>query len=339
MIDLTTDWVGLRLVSPLLVGASPLTDDVEALRVCVEGGAGAIIMRSLFEEQIVAEQLGAHRWIDVNVDMNAEARTFLPDSDVFGLGSGPYVGLLRQLRERIPVPVIASLNGTTPGGWIDLGRDLEQAGAAALELNLYEVATDLSETAADVEARQLSVVRSVVKSVQVPVIVKLSPFYSSLPGFARQLEQAGVRAIVMFNRFYQPDIDLEALDVSRDVRLSTNAELPLRLHACALLSGRTSLQLGVSGGVHTGDDAAKAILSGAHSMQVVSALLEQGPHRLQGIHQELQRRLSSLGYTSLAQARGILSLNRAPEPHAWERLNYARLLKGWEPRQSSRSLR
>jgi dihydroorotate dehydrogenase (fumarate) len=144
---------------------------------------------------------------------------------------------------------------------------------------------------------------------------------------------------VVFNRFYQPDIDLDALDVSRDIRLSTNAELPLRLHACALLSGRTALQLGVSGGVHSGDDAAKAILSGAHAVQVVSALLEQGPHRLQGIHQELEHRLSSLGYTSLAQARGILSLKRAPDPHAWERLNYARLLQGWAPRQSSRSLR
>jgi dihydroorotate dehydrogenase (fumarate) len=339
MIDLTTDWVGLRLSSPLLVGSSPLTDDLEALQVCVQGGAGAIVMRSLFEEQIVAEQLGAHRWIDANVDMNAEARSFLPDSDVFELGSGPYVDRLRQLRERLSVPVIASLNGTTPGGWIDLGRDLEQAGAAALELNLYEVATDLAETATDVEARQLSVVRSVVEAVRIPVIVKLSPFYSSLPGFAQQLEQAGARAIVVFNRFYQPDIDLDALDVSRDIRLSTNAELPLRLHACALLSGRTALQLGVSGGVHSGDDAAKAILSGAHAVQVVSALLEQGPHRLQGIHQELEHRLSSLGYTSLAQARGILSLKRAPDPHAWERLNYARLLQGWAPRQSSRSLR
>jgi len=234
--------------------------------------------------------------------------------------------------------VIASLNGVTPGGWTDLGRDLERAGAAALELNLYDVATDLDEDGADVEARQLSVVRSVVEAVQIPVIVKLSPFYSSLPAFARRLKQAGARAIIVFNRFYQPDVDLEALDVSRDIRLSTNAELPLRLHACALLSGRTAFELGLSGGVHSGDDAAKAILCGAHTVQVVSALLEQGPQRLREIHQELQHRLSDLGYSSLAQARGILSLNRAPDPHAWERLNYARLLKGWEPRQPSRSV-
>ncbi|WLD12836.1 dihydroorotate dehydrogenase-like protein [Planctellipticum variicoloris] len=332
MVDLATDWVGLRLSSPLLVGASPLTDDLDALHACVEGGAGAVVMRSLFEEQIVAEQLGAHRWIDSHVDMNAEARTFLPESDVFGLGSGPYVARLRKLRDALNVPVIASLNGTTVGGWIDLACDLEQAGAAAVELNLYEVITDLSETAAVVEARQLAVVQSVVDKVQIPVIVKLSPFYSSLPGFARQLEQTGARAIVLFNRFYQPDIDLEVLDVSREVRLSTSAELPLRLHACALLSGRTSLQLAVSGGVHTGDDAAKAILAGAHVAQVVSVLLERGPRVLANLRDELRHRLSRFGYKTLAEARGVLSLNRAPDPHAWERLNYARLLESWQPR-------
>jgi dihydroorotate dehydrogenase (fumarate) len=339
MVDLTTDWVGLRLSSPLIAGASPLTDDLEALHQCVEGGAGAIVMRSLFEEQIVAEQLGAHRWIDSHVDMNAEASTFLPESNVFGLGSGPYLARLRKLRDSLNVPVIASLNGTTAGGWVDLARDLEQAGAAGVELNLYEVITDMAETAAAVESRQLSVVRSVVEKVQIPVIVKLSPFYSSVPGFARQIEQVGARAVVLFNRFYQPDIDLEALGVSRDVRLSTSAELPLRLHACAILSGRTPLHVAVSGGVHSGDDAAKAILAGAHVVQVVSALLEKGAQRLAGIRDELRHRLSHLGYSSLEQARGVLSLNRAPDPHAWERLNYARLLESWQPLQPSRSIR
>lgn len=339
MVGLTTDWVGLRLASPLLVGASPLSDDLEALQACVRGGARAVVMRSLFEEQITAEQFGAHRWIDSHVDMNAEASTFLPESDVFALGSGPYEARLRKLREALPVPVIASLNGTTPGGWVDLVRDLEQAGAAAVELNLYEVVTDMSETAGTVETRQLAVVRSVVDAVKIPVIAKLSPFYSSLPGFARQLEQTGARAIVLFNRFYQPDIDLDALDVSREIRLSSSAELPLRLHACALLFGRTPLQMAVSGGVHTGDDAMKAVLAGANGVQVVSALLERGPQRLAGILDELRQRLSRLGYASLEQARGVLSLNRAPDPHAWERLNYARLLESWQNHPAKRSTR
>jgi dihydroorotate dehydrogenase (fumarate) len=291
-------------------------------------------MRSLFEEQIVGEQLGAHRWIDSHVDMNAEALTFLPESNVFGLGSEPYVARLVKLKEALGVPVIASLNGTSPGGWTELAKDLERAGAAALELNLYEVITDLAKTAADVESRQLAVVRSVVDTVHIPVMVKLSPFYSALPGFVRQIEQTGAQAVVLFNRFYQPDINLETLDVDREVRLSTNDELPLRLHACALLSGRTALSIAMSGAVHSGDDAAKAILAGAHVIQIVSALLDKGPQRLAGIHEELRHRLSRLGYTSLDQARGALSLNRAPDPHAWERLNYARLLESWRPRSA-----
>lgn len=292
-----------------------------------------------FEKQITAEQLGAHRWIDSHVDMNAEASTFLPESDVFALGSGPYVARLRKLREALPVPVIASLNGTTPSGWVDLVRDLEQADAAAVELNLYEVVTDMTETAGAVETRQLAVVRSVVDAVKIPVIAKLSPFYSSLPDIARQLEQTGARAIVLFNRFYQPDIDLDALDLSREIRLSSSAELLLRLHACALLFGRTPLQLAVSGGVYTGDDAMKAVLAGANAVQVVSALLERGPQRLAGILDELRHRLSRLGYASLEQARGVLSLNRAPDPHAWERLNYAHLLESWQNHPAKRSTR
>ncbi len=336
MTELATDWVGFRLSTPFVVGASPLTDDVGALRRCVECGAGAIVMRSLFEEQIVAEQLAAHRFIDSHVDMDAEARTFLPDSRVFGLGSAPYLAILRKLRNALDVPVIASLNGTSPGGWVDLARDLAAAGAAAIEVNLYDIATSFTESGADLESRQLVIVDSVVRTAQVPVIVKLSPFYSSLPGFIRGIEGTGARAVVLFNRFYQPDVDLDALDVSRELPFSTSAELPLRLHACALLSGRTPMQLGISGGVHSGDDAAKAILCGSHTVQVVSTLLQNGPDRLRGLNDELRTRLHRLGYHSLEEARGVLSLDRAPDPHAWERLNYARLLQSWELRQPSR---
>lgn len=338
MTELGTDWVGLRLQTPLVVAACPLTDDLEALQRCVECGAGAIVMRSLFEEQIVAEQLAIHRFIDSHVDMDAEARSFLPDSQVFGVGSAPYLASLRKLRQAFIIPIIASLNGASPGGWCDLAKDLAGAGASAIELNLYDIATSFTESGADLESRQLAVVASVVKAAEVPVIVKLSPFYSSLPAFVRGIELAGARAVVLFNRFYQPDVDLDNLDVSRELRYSTNAELPLRLHAAALLSGRTPLQIGLSGGVHSGDDAAKAILSGAHTVQIASALLEHGPDRLQTILADLQARLSRIGYRSLAEARGVLSLERAPDAHAWERLNYARLLQSWEPRPSPRRM-
>lgn len=336
MIDLSTDWVGLRLPSPLVVGASPLCKDLDALRRCVELGAGAIVMSSLFEEQIVAEQLAVHRFIDSQVDMDAEAQSFLPDSRVFSLGPAPYLSMLEKLRQAFDIPIIGSLNGTSPGGWCGLARDMASAGAAAIELNLYDVATSFTESGADLEARQLKVVSSVVAAAEVPVIVKLSPFYSSLPGFVRSIEEAGARAVVLFNRFYQPDIDLENLDVSRELRYSTNAELPLRLHAVALLSGRTSLHLGLTGGVHSGDDAAKAILSGAHTFQMASSLLRLGPDRVKVVLDELYARFHKIGYRSLTEARGVLSLERAPDPHAWERLNYARLLQSWEPSQTAR---
>lgn len=337
MIDLTTNWVGLKLRSPIVVGASPLTDDLEGLRACVRAGAGAIVMRSLFEEQIIAEQVGAFQWIDSHVDTDAEARTFLPESEVFGLGSAPYLNRLKTLREELDVPVIASLNGTTPGGWVDLARDLENGGAAALELNLYDIATSSAESGAAVEARQLTVVRSVVQAIGIPLVAKLSPFYASLPAFVDELAKAGAKGVVVFNRFYQPDIDLDALDVSRELRYSTSAELPLRLHACALLAGTSSLDLGISGGVHRGDDAAKALLAGAATVQVVSVLLEHGPDRLRVMIEELRHRLSRMGYQSVEQARGVLSLGRTPDPHAWERLNYARLLQSWQPRNPPRS--
>ena len=334
MVDLRTQWLGLDLPTPLVVGACPLTDDFDALGTCVRGGASAVVMRSLFEEQLTVEQMAAHRFLDTLADGGAEAQGFLPGSQLFELGAEPYLKKLRRLRE-LGVPIIGSLNGTTPGGWLDLARALEASGAAALELNLYEVATAFEVAGADIEARQLEVVRTVTAAVTIPVSVKLSPFYSSLPAFTRALTDAGARGVVVFNRFYQPDIDLDALDVSREVRLSTHSELPLRLHALALLSGRSPLALAASGGVLSGDDAAKAVLCGAHVVQVVSALLRHGPHRLAGIREELCSRFERLGYPSVDDARGVLSLDRAPDPRAWERLHYMQLLTGWRPRANA----
>ncbi len=330
MTDLTTQWLGLNLCSPLVVGASPLTDDLDALKACVDAGAGAVVMHSLFEEQLVAEQMAAHRFIDSRINTDAEARSFFPESDVFAMGSSSYLKRLEQLQSSLDVPVIASLNGISPGGWTQHARELEEAGASAIELNLYDLATDPSDTAITLEQRQLKVVRSVVQQVSIPVSVKLSPFYSALPSFVAGLEAAGAHGLVLFNRFYQPDMDLDELELSREVVLSTNAELPVRLHAMAMLFNRTGLEMAASGGVHTGDDAAKAILSGATVVQVVSALLAEGPSALARITDEMTQRLSAMGYTSLVEARGALSLDNAPNARTWERLNYARLLQGWQ---------
>ena len=330
MTELATRWLGLELRSPLVVGASPLTDDLDALQACVDAGAGAVVMHSLFEEQLVAEQMAAHRFIDSRINMDAEARSFFPESEVFEMGSGSYLRRLERLRTSLGVPVVASLNGISPGGWTQHARELEDAGAAAIELNLYDLATDPADTAEMLERRQLDVVRSVVEQVTIPVSVKLSPFYSALPAFVAGVEAAGARGLVLFNRFYQPDMDLDELSLSRDVVLSSSAELPLRLHGVAMLSGRTGLEMAVSGGVHSGDDAAKAILSGATAVQVVSAVLSEGAGALARITEEMNHRLSGMGYSSLAEARGVLSMENAPNAQTWERLNYARLLQGWK---------
>lgn len=334
MIDAAVDWLGLTLRSPIIVGACPLSDDLEALHACVSAGAGAVVMRSLFEEQLIAEQMAAHRFIDSRVNTDAEARSFFPESGVFSMNSQSYLARLEVLRGELDVPVIASLNGISPGGWTAHAAELEQAGASAIELNLYDVATGVTETGMSLEERQLNVVRSVVQRVKVPVSVKLSPFYSSLPAFVDTLQHTGAHGLVLFNRFYQPDIDLNALTLRRDITLSSSYELPLRLHALAVLFGNTGLDLSASGGVHYGDDAAKAILCGAKTVQVVSAILRNGPEAIRSIKDALLHRLSTMGYQTVSEARGALSLINAPDAHTWERLNYARLLQGW---QSSRN--
>lgn len=331
MADLTTGWLGLELASPYIVGASPLADDLDGLRGLVEAGAGAVVLRSVFEEQIVAEQLAVHRFIDSRIDHDAEARSFLPDSATFPVGAEPTIAYLRRVRAAVDVPVVASLNGVTPGGWTDIARQLAGGGADAIELNLYDLATDLDETSADIEDRQLRVAASVVAAVDVPVNVKLSPFYTALPNFVRRLEHAGVTGVAVFNRFYQPDVDPDTLDLDRHLQLSTPAELPLRLHALALLHGRVGASLAVTGGVHSGRDAAKAILCGASGVQVVSALLAGGPGHLSRMHHELAAWLDEMGYAGVVDACGAMALGNVADPHAFERVNYARLLEGWRP--------
>jgi dihydroorotate dehydrogenase (fumarate) len=307
MADLTTSWLGLNLESPFVVAASPLSHDPEAVAAAAAAGAGAVVLYSLFEEDLTQE-LSAPRPSLAGMD--------------------PYLRQIEVLRKQVAVPVVASLNGTTPGGWTKYARSLEAAGAAALELNLYEVASSPTECGAELEFRQVDVVAAVVSAVKLPVTVKLSPFYSSVPAFVRRLEEVGARGVTVFNRFYQPDISLDTLQVDRRVVASTSAELPLRLHALALLSPFATLSLGCSGGVHSGLDAAKAILCGAHVVQLASALLERGPGRIGGMREELSGWLDSKKFASIAAVRGKLGFGFTADPHAWERLNYTRTLHG-----------
>ena len=336
MADLTTLWLGMTLRSPIVVAASPLSNDADAIAAAVAAGAGAVVMHSLFEEQLADEQMAAHRLLDARTDLDAEARTFLPDTDVFSRGAEPYLAQIERLRRRVDVPILASLNGVTPGGWTDHARELEARGASAIELNLYDAAVSAAECCASIEDRQIAVVRGVVGVVKVPVTVKLSPFYASVPAFVRRVANAGARGVAVFNRLYEPDIDLDALDVDRALVLSTPRELPLRLRALAVLAPATSLSLACTGGVHSGRDAAKAILCGAHVVQLASALLEHGPAHVGVVVAELDRWLDEKGYASSAAARGVLAHGSAPDPSAWTRLNYVRELDGWKPRTPGR---
>jgi len=327
MTGLAVEYLGIPLAHPIVPGASPIADDVDRVLAYEDAGACAIVMRSIFEEQIELEQIAAHRHLDGHVD--AEASSFQPDSDAFALGLDGYLEQLARLRARTRLVVIGSLNGTTPGGWTDYARRIEQAGAHALELNLYTVPADPRRSAPELEAEQLATVREVVAAVRIPVAVKLSPFYSALPHFVAALGDTGARGIVLFNRFYQADIDPVRLEAVRTLRLSTPDELLLRLRWLAILSPLTTLSLAATGGVHDASGVVRALMAGAHVVQTVSALLHHGPPRLAQMIAGLTRFLDEQEYPSLAPMIGNMNLARCPSPAAYERADYIQILRGW----------
>ena len=327
--DLSTKYLGFALPHPFLPGASPLVDDLDTVRRLEDAGAAAIVMHSLFEEQLTREQLVTHNRLIAMEEGHAEAHSYLPEPPRFQLGPDEYLEQLRRIKDAVGIPVIASLNGTTDGGWLTYARLLEQAGADALELNVYFLATDFDESSELMEKRVLHMLWSMKSAVQVPVAVKLSPFYTALAHFVRRLDDLGADGLVLFNRFYQPDFDLEALEVKPTLRLSDSSELLLRLRWLAILSGRVKASLAVTGGVHTAVDALKAVMAGADVVQVVSALLKHGPERLRTLRQEMALWLEEHEYESLAQARGSLNLLRCPDPATHERANYMQILQSW----------
>jgi dihydroorotate dehydrogenase (fumarate) len=327
--DLSTSYLGLKLPHPLMPGASPLVDDLDVVRRLEDAGAAAIVMHSLFEEQIVGEQIAGDRGIGAHEESHAEALTYLPGLGTFTLGPDEYLEQIARIKSAVALPVIASLNGTTPRSWVEYARLIQQAGADALEINVYFLATDPLENSEDVERRTLDVVEAVKQGVHIPVAVKLSPFFSSLAHLAHQIDVLGADGLVLFNRFYQPDIDVEELEVVPSLRLSDPSELLLRLRWMAILSGRVHASLAVSGGVHTALDVVKSVMAGAHAVQIVSALLRRGPEYLGLVLSELAAWMEENEYDSLAQMRGSMSLRRCPDPAAFERANYMRILQSW----------
>jgi dihydroorotate dehydrogenase (fumarate) len=328
--NLKTKYLGLDLANPFVVGASPLASDPDMVRRLEDAGAAAITLSSLFEEQITREQNGTIYDMEVTAGSSAEAVSYFPASGELRFGPDNYLDQIRQVKAAVKIPVIASLNGMTASGWLDYAKGIEQAGADALELNLYYLATNPLETADLVEKRMLEIVRMVKGSVKLPVAVKLSPFFSSLAHFAKVLEGAGADAVVLFNRFYQPDFDIETLEVVPTLQLSDSRELLLRLRWLALLSAQLEVPLAVSGGVHTAADAIKATMAGATAIQMVSALLINGPEHLKKVRTDMAAWMEEHEYESITQMRGSLNLMKCPNPQAFERANYMRVLAGWK---------
>jgi len=327
--DLSTTYLGFRLPHPLMPGASPMVDSLDTVQRLEEAGAAAIVMHSLFEEQILQEQWATIYHMDVHAESFGEALSYFPRPGEFALGPEQYLAQIARIKKAVHIPVIASLNGTTAGGWVEYARRMEEAGADALELNVYYLATDPEEPAATVEQRTLDILRTVKQTVSIPVAVKLSPFFSSLAHFATELDVAGADALILFNRFYQPDIDIEQLEVTPRLELSNSSELLLRLRWLAILSEKVRCSLAVTGGVHTALDAIRAIMVGAHAVQMVSALLRRGPAYLRTVLDEMSTWMEDHEYTSLRQMQGSMSLARCPDPAAFERANYIRVLQGW----------
>lgn len=326
MIDLSTDYVGLKLKNPLVPSASPLSKHLDTALHLEDAGAGALVMYSLFEEELDAEAAMADRFL-VHGDLgHGEADSYLPDHGQFQSGLDHYLEQLRRLKERLEIPVVASLNGVSLSGWVDLGKELQQAGADALELNVYHVAAEMAQSGDAVEARYLNLLAELRGAVNLPIIMKLSPYFSSLPYFVKQLEQGGAQGVALFNRFYQPDIDLDNLRVVNHLSLSYPDEALLRIVWIAILHGRTRLTLAATGGVHGPDEALKLLLAGADVVHLASCLLQHGPELLTHILQGMERWMAEKEYVSVAQLKGSMSQKNLPDPAVLARANYLHVL-------------
>jgi dihydroorotate dehydrogenase (fumarate) len=324
--DLRTQYLGLDLANPIVPSASPLGADLEILKRLEDAGAAAVVLPSLFEEQIEHEAITLHQALETGRESFAEAITYFPELDDYNTGPDTYLAHLAAAKDALSIPVIASLNGSSRGGWVRYAHEIEQAGADALELNVYAVEADTAETAETVETRILDTVRAVRAEVQIPLAVKIGPFFSALAHLATRLVVAGANGLVLFNRFVQPDIDLETMSVRPEVQLSTRQELLLPLRWIAILYGRVPISLAATSGIHEGEDAVKALLAGADVTMTASALLRQGPEHLAKMLAGVAAWLDENEYTSIEQLKGSMSQLSCPDPAAFERASYMQAL-------------
>ncbi len=329
MVDLSTTYLGLKLRNPVVAASSPLTQKVETAQALEEAGVAAIIMHSLFEEQIIRESLKLHEDLMRGAEAFAEALHYLPTYGQYSVGPEVYLDTLRKIKKAVTIPVFGSLNGVSSGGWIEYAQRIQDAGADALELNIYYLATDPNLTSSELEDRYISLVSDIRERVTIPLAVKISPFFTALPNFAKRLAEAGADGLVLFNRFYQPDFDLEALEVRPNLVLSTSHEMRLPLRWIAILYGRVPLDFALTGGVHSGEDVIKAMMAGASVTTIASEFLQRGVERATGILQEMSAWMEEKEYQSVSQMKGSMSQKAVAEPAAFERANYMVVLSSY----------
>ncbi len=331
-IDLSTTYLGLKLKNPLVASSSPICEDVGNVRRLEDSGAAAVVLQSLFEEQIELENEELDRFITEGSELSAESVTHFPELTRRVAGPEAYLKHIERCKQAVGIPVVASLNGSTKGGWVGYAKQMEQAGADALELNIYYIPTDPAVSGEQVEQRYVDLVRAVKETVGIPVAVKLGPYFSSLGNMAGKLDAAGADALVLFNRFYQPDFDLEALEVVPNLILSNSHELLLRLHWIAVLYGNVKADLALTGGVHNAADVVKAMMAGSKVAMMTSALLKRGISYLDTIATELLVWMGEHEYESIRQMQGSMSRRSVPQPAAFERANYMKVLSSYSMR-------
>ncbi len=324
--DLSTSYLGLHLKNPLVPSASPLTRTAESMKRLEDAGAAAVVMHSVFEEQIQHEAAELNHYLSSGTESFAEAISYFPATTEYFLGPEEYLSELTKAKKSLAIPVIASLNGVSTGGWIKYAKKFEEAGADAIELNVYYIPADPRISSADVEQRYIDVLKAVKSTVKIPVAIKLSPYFSSMSNMAKRLDEAGADGLVLFNRFYQPDVDIEALEVLPNVQLSSSKSLRLPLRWIGILFGRVKASLAATSGVHTAEDVVKLIMAGADVTMLCSSLLQKGPQHLKEVLAGVERWMQEHEYVSVQQMRGSMSQKSVADPTAFERANYMKAL-------------
>jgi len=334
MIDFSTRYMGLKLSGPIVVSSTPLSEQIDNVRRMEDAGASAIVLTSLFEEQLALESRALDEDLERGTESFAESLGYLPDMDDYRMTNDGYLEHIRKSKAAVNIPILASLNGATTGGWVRYAKDVEQAGADAIELNTYALATDRSQTSGEMEVQLLDLVAAVTEAVKIPVAVKLSQSFTSVPHLVSRLESAGARGVVLFNRFYQPDFDIETLEVRPSLHFSTPSELLPRLHWAAILYGHVNLDVAITGGVHSAEDVLKSIMAGAGIITMASALHIHGIDHIGRVLADMRYWLEKREYTSLWETRGCLSRRSVPDTSAFDRGNYIKTLSSYSLRQT-----